>query len=50
MVGNFATRDEIAAYDEVFAAHYQRFADDLGDRLSAERRAVYDRFIEAQSG
>ena len=46
-VGSFATRDETAADDEVFAGHYQRFADDLGDRLGAERRGVYDRFIAA---
>jgi len=46
-VGSFATRDETTAHGEVFAGHYQRFADALGDRLSAERRIVYDRFIAA---
>jgi aminoglycoside phosphotransferase (APT) family kinase protein len=49
-VGSFASRDETAAHGEVFVGHYRRFADDLGDRLGAERRAVYDRFIAAMPG
>lgn len=46
-VGSFATREETAERNEIFAGHYRRFADQMGDRLSAERRAIYDRFIAA---
>ena len=31
---------------EMFAGHFTRFADQLGDRLSAGRRDLYRRFIE----
>ena len=31
---------------EMFAGHFARFADQLGDRLSAGRRDLYRRFIE----
>lgn len=33
-----------------FAAQFGRFADRLGDRLSRERRDLYERFIEAAPG
>ena len=46
-IGSFATREQTGANVAGFAAHYAHFADQLGDRLSAERRAVYDRFIAA---
>lgn len=44
-IGSFASREETSARNAVFADHYRRFADLLGDRLSPERRAIYDRFI-----
>ncbi len=46
-IGSFATSEQTGANVADFAAHYQRFADQLGDRLCAERRAVYERFIAA---
>ena len=46
-VGSFATPEQMTEHGKVFAGHYQRFADHMGDRLSAERRAIYDRFIAA---
>jgi aminoglycoside phosphotransferase (APT) family kinase protein len=44
-VGSFASREDTAEHGDVFAGHYRRFADQLGDRLSPQRRAIYDRFI-----
>jgi len=46
-IGSLATPEETAKHSEVFAGHYQRFADQLGDRLSSDRRAIYDRFMAA---
>ncbi|CCE02275.1 phosphotransferase [Bradyrhizobium sp. STM 3809] len=46
-IGSLATPEDTTKHSGLFAGHYQRFADLLGDRLSAERRAVYDRFIAA---
>lgn len=46
-IGRFANREDTDKHGAVFADHYRRFADQLGDRLSADRRAVYDRFIAA---
>ncbi|MFC5324020.1 phosphotransferase [Bradyrhizobium oligotrophicum] len=46
-IGSFATADERAGRSLTFAGHYQRFADQLGDRLSADRRAVYERLMAA---
>ncbi|WP_316179183.1 MULTISPECIES: phosphotransferase [unclassified Bradyrhizobium] len=46
-VGSFATPEQTAANVSEFAGHYARFADQLGDRLSAERRAIYERFLAA---
>ncbi len=46
-IGSFATADERAERSRTFAGHYQRFADQLGDRLSADRRAVYERLMAA---
>lgn len=46
-VGSFASVEDTTKTSELFAGHYRRFADLLGDRLSPERRAIYDRFIAA---
>ncbi|WP_315803815.1 phosphotransferase [Bradyrhizobium sp. SZCCHNS3002] len=46
-IGSFATADERDERGRTFAGHYQRFADQLGDRLSADRRAVYERLMAA---
>ncbi|WP_257167944.1 ecdysteroid 22-kinase family protein [Bradyrhizobium sp. SRS-191] len=46
-IGSFTTADERAERARTFAGHYQRFADDMGDRLSADRRAVYERLMAA---
>ncbi|MGJ4941272.1 phosphotransferase [Bradyrhizobium sp. HKCCYLS1011] len=46
-IGTFA---DITAMDQVmaeFAGHFERFAALLGDRLTAERRDIYYRFIKA---
>jgi len=45
-VGAWANAEDSAAHMETFAGHYDRFADDLGDRLSEERRILYRRLIE----
>src|SRR3954468_1391820 len=46
-IGGFSSGEDTTKRVELFVGHYQRFADYMGDRLSAERRAVYDRFIAA---
>ncbi|MBW7966051.1 phosphotransferase [Bradyrhizobium sp. BR 10261] len=48
-VGTWASPEDSAARMDTFAGHYDRFADELGDRLSEERRILYRRLIE-QSG
>ncbi|MCP3448297.1 ecdysteroid 22-kinase family protein [Bradyrhizobium sp. CCGUVB14] len=45
-VGTWASAEDSAAHLETFAGHYDRFADELGDRLSEERRILYRRLIE----
>jgi hypothetical protein len=45
-VGIWASTDDTAEHMETFASHYDRFADQLGDRLSEERRTLYRRFID----
>ena len=45
-VGNLASPEDSAADMETFAGHYDRFADELGDRLSEERRILYRRLID----
>jgi thiamine kinase-like enzyme len=45
-VGAWLSTDDTKNLMEVFAGHFARFADQLGDRLSAERRDLYRRFIE----
>ncbi|WP_246789895.1 phosphotransferase family protein [Bradyrhizobium sp. CCBAU 51765] len=45
-VGTWASTEDIATRMETFAGHYDRFADQLGDRLSEERRILYRRLIE----
>ncbi|KRQ09872.1 phosphotransferase [Bradyrhizobium manausense] len=45
-VGTWASPEDSAARIETFAGHYDRFADELGDRLSEERRILYRRLIE----
>jgi thiamine kinase-like enzyme len=49
-VGDWASVDDTVARMEVFAGHYDRFADLLGDRLSEERRILYRRFIDKSVG
>lgn len=44
--GTWASPEDSAARMETFAGHYDRFADQLGDRLSEERRILYRRLIE----
>jgi thiamine kinase-like enzyme len=44
-VGSWMSTDDTSALVETFAGHYDRFADQLGDRLSEERRILYRRFI-----
>jgi hypothetical protein len=47
---SIGTRRDEAGTDRILrdlAAHYARFADHLGDRLSAERRELYERFLAA---
>lgn len=45
-VGIWASADDSARHMEIFAGHYDRFADLLGTRLSEERHILYRRFIE----
>ncbi|MDN4987475.1 ecdysteroid 22-kinase family protein [Bradyrhizobium arachidis] len=45
-VGTWVSADESAQHMEIFAGHYDRFADLLGDRLSEERRILYRRLID----
>jgi len=45
-VGAWASPEESAQRMEIFAGHYDRFADLLGDRLSEERRILYRRLID----
>lgn len=45
-VGTWASTEDSATRMEAFAGHYDRFADQLGDRLSEERRILYRRLIE----
>ncbi|MFT4121453.1 phosphotransferase [Bradyrhizobium sp.] len=45
-VGAWASAEDSARRMEVFAGHYDRFADLLGDRLSEERRILYRRLID----
>ena len=45
-VGVWMSTDDTENLMEVFAGHFARFADQLGDRLSAARRELYRRFIE----
>ncbi|MGJ4926448.1 phosphotransferase [Bradyrhizobium sp. HKCCYLS2038] len=46
-IGSFATADERAERSRIFAGRYERFADYMGDRLSADRRAVYELLMAA---
>jgi len=45
-VGTWSSTEDSAARMETFAGHYDRFADQIGDRLSEERRILYRRLIE----
>ncbi|GGI28914.1 aminoglycoside phosphotransferase family protein [Bradyrhizobium guangdongense] len=45
-VGTWSSIEDSAARMETFAGHYDRFADEIGDRLSEERRILYRRLIE----
>lgn len=45
-VGVFMSTDDTRSLMEVFAGHFARFADQLGDRLSPDRRDLYRRLIE----
>ncbi|MBW7972302.1 phosphotransferase [Bradyrhizobium sp. BR 10289] len=45
-VGTWVSPEESAQRTEIFAGHYDRFADLLGDRLSEERRILYRRLID----
>jgi hypothetical protein len=45
-VGTFASAGDSAQRMEIFAGHYDRFADLVGDRLSEERRIIYRRLID----
>ena len=47
--GTWASPEDSAQHLEIFAGHYDRFADELGDRLSEERRILYRRLIEQSS-
>jgi hypothetical protein len=44
-IGRWADADAIDQHLRRFAEKLRHFADTLGDRLSAERRALYERFI-----
>ena len=44
--GTWASTEDSAQRMEIFAGHYDRFADLLGDRLSEERRILYRRLID----
>jgi hypothetical protein len=46
-IGAWLDADAIASYLQRFAERYASFTDHLGDRLSPERRALYEQFIEA---
>jgi thiamine kinase-like enzyme len=46
MAGDWMSTDDTANLLEIFAGHYDRFADSLGDRLSEERRDLFRRFLE----
>jgi len=46
-VGKWGDDDDAAAYLKRFAERYAQFADQLGDRLPAERRALYERLLDA---
>jgi Ser/Thr protein kinase RdoA (MazF antagonist) len=45
-VGAWMSVEDTKSLMEAFAGHFARFADRLGDRLSADRRDLYRRFIE----
>ena len=45
-VGTWDSTEDSARQMETFAGHYDRFADQLGDRLSEERRILYRRLVE----
>jgi aminoglycoside phosphotransferase (APT) family kinase protein len=45
-VGSWMSTDDSARLMKTFAGHYDRFADLLGDRLGAERRDLFRRFLE----
>src|SRR5436305_4472249 len=45
-VGTWESTEDSAMQMETFAGHYDRFADQLGDRLSEERRILYRRLVE----
>jgi thiamine kinase-like enzyme len=47
--GTWASPEDSTQHLEIFAGHYDRFADELGDRLSEERRILYRRLIEQSS-
>jgi thiamine kinase-like enzyme len=46
-IGAWLDAGAIAQYLQRFAERYASFSDRLGDRLSPERRALYDQFIDA---
>jgi hypothetical protein len=46
-VGAWRDRVAIDTYVQALVAQYTSFADTLGDRLPAERRALYERFLDA---
>jgi hypothetical protein len=46
-IGKWLGPDGMKAYLQRFADRYQAFSDRLGDRLSGERRDLYERFLDA---
>jgi aminoglycoside phosphotransferase (APT) family kinase protein len=46
-IGKWLDADGMQAYMQRFAERYKTFADHLGDRLSHERRDLYERFLDA---
>jgi hypothetical protein len=46
-VGALASADDLETIRQTFAEQFSRFADDIGDNLSADRRDLYRRLIEA---
>jgi hypothetical protein len=46
-VGTWSDRDGMTSYLQRFAKEFERFADRLGDRLSHDRRRLYEQLIAA---